>query len=175
MEVKGNFIVQGSYIDIHDNEVVNLSVDKAEVKVDGKSVRMQTENEPSSSEGDLTDDDESPSKPKDKMDVALSIMRDMQPQCTQKVDWLSFYTVLLRRRWVEENVSGFCRMVSGQFNVRLDNHALSRDLKDKGTDYTRWTEADGRILRRKRLAEEFDRRLAEYFKRGREEVMRGVR
>lgn len=175
MEVKGNFIVQGSYIDIHDNEVVNLSVDKAEVKVDGKSVRMQTENEPSSSEGDLTDDDESPSKPKDKMDVALSIMRDMQPQCTQKVDWLSFYTVLLRRRWVEENVSGFCRMVSGQFNVRLDNHALSRDLKDKGTDYTLWTEADGRILRRKRLAEEFDQRLTEYFKRGREEVMRGVR
>lgn len=42
MEVKGNFIVQGSYIDIHDNEVVNLSVDKAEVKVNGKTVSKPT-------------------------------------------------------------------------------------------------------------------------------------
>jgi len=42
MEVKGNFIVQGSYIDIHDNEVVNLSVDKAEVKVNGKTISNPT-------------------------------------------------------------------------------------------------------------------------------------
>lgn len=39
MEVKGNFIVQGSYIDVHDNKVVNLSVDKAQVKVNGKEVK----------------------------------------------------------------------------------------------------------------------------------------
>lgn len=39
MEIKGDFIVKGSYIDIHDNEVVNLSVDKAQVKIgeNGKS------------------------------------------------------------------------------------------------------------------------------------------
>lgn len=31
----GNMVyVQGSYIDVHDNEVVNLSVDKAEVRMD---------------------------------------------------------------------------------------------------------------------------------------------
>lgn len=30
-----NIYVQGSYIDIHDNEVVNLSVDKGEVHLDG--------------------------------------------------------------------------------------------------------------------------------------------
>ena len=37
----GNIIhVQGSYIDIHDNEVVNLSVDKGEVKIgDNKQVK----------------------------------------------------------------------------------------------------------------------------------------
>ena len=29
-----NIYVQGSYIDIHDNKVVNLSVDKGEVHVD---------------------------------------------------------------------------------------------------------------------------------------------
>lgn len=33
MEIKGDFIVKGSYIDIHGNEVVNLSVDKAHVKI----------------------------------------------------------------------------------------------------------------------------------------------
>jgi hypothetical protein len=30
-------------------------------------------------------------------------------------------------------------------------------------------------MRRKRLAQEFDQHLTEYFKRGREEVMKGVR
>ncbi len=33
MEIKGDFIVKGSYIDIHGNEVVNLNVDKAHVKI----------------------------------------------------------------------------------------------------------------------------------------------
>lgn len=34
MEIKGDFIVRGSYIDIHDNKVVNLNVDKALVKME---------------------------------------------------------------------------------------------------------------------------------------------
>ena len=108
-------------------------------------------------------------------DVALAHMRNMQPLCTQKVDWLSFYTVLLRRRWVEENVSEFCRMVGDRFGVSLDNRTLSRDLKKNGPDYTLWIDDNNRISRRKRLAQEFDQHLAEYFKRGREEVMKGVR
>ena len=45
MEVKGNFIVQGSYIDIHDNEVVNLSVDKGQVQVNGKDIRTEESGE----------------------------------------------------------------------------------------------------------------------------------
>ena len=36
---EATFIVHGSYIDIHDNEVVNLSVDKDQVKVNGKDIR----------------------------------------------------------------------------------------------------------------------------------------
>lgn len=40
----GNTInVQGSYIDVHDNEVVNLNVDKAEVKVDKNANLNQNE------------------------------------------------------------------------------------------------------------------------------------
>ena len=39
MTMAGNKIyVQGSYIDIHDNEVVNLSVDKGEVHVDDQQL-----------------------------------------------------------------------------------------------------------------------------------------
>ncbi|MBQ6063755.1 MAG: hypothetical protein IJK87_09025 [Prevotella sp.] len=47
MEIKGDFIVRGSYIDIHDNEVVNLSVDKAQVKI-GENDNIV--NEPTQSE-----------------------------------------------------------------------------------------------------------------------------
>ena len=41
MTMAGNTInVQGSYIDIHDNEVVNLSIDKAEVRMgDNRQIR----------------------------------------------------------------------------------------------------------------------------------------
>ena len=36
-----NIYVQGSYIDVHDNEVVNLSVDKAQVKLsDGQQAAV---------------------------------------------------------------------------------------------------------------------------------------
>ena len=40
-----NIYVQGSYVDIHDNEVVNLSVDKGEVHVgdNGKAVVAESE------------------------------------------------------------------------------------------------------------------------------------
>lgn len=50
MEIKGDFIVRGSYIDIHDNEVVNLSVDKAQVKI-GENDNTGNEND----KGELPD------------------------------------------------------------------------------------------------------------------------
>ena len=46
---------------------------------------------------------------------------------------------------------------------------------ENGPDYTLWIDDNNRISRRKRLAQEFDQHLTEYFKRGREEVMKGVR
>ena len=36
-----NIYVQGSYVDIHDNEVVNLSVDKAQVRVGDNQLQPQ--------------------------------------------------------------------------------------------------------------------------------------
>ena len=106
--------------------------------------------------------------------VVLALMQEMQPLFTQKVDWLSFYSVLLRRCWLDSNLSAFCRMVNELFGVQLDARTLSADLRINGTDYTRWTDADVRIVRRKQLAADFDTRLTEYFERKRAEVMRGI-
>ena len=41
-----NIYVQGSYVDIHDNEVVNLSVDKAQVRVSDNQVLAQASDVP---------------------------------------------------------------------------------------------------------------------------------
>lgn len=41
-----NIYVQGSYVDIHDNEVVNLSVDKAQVRVGDHQVLSQASDVP---------------------------------------------------------------------------------------------------------------------------------
>ena len=106
--------------------------------------------------------------------VVLALMQEMQPLFIQKVDWLSFYSVLLRRCWLDSNLSAFCRMVNELFGVQLDARTLSADLRINGTDYTRWTDADVRIVRRKQLAADFDTRLTEYFERKRAEVMRGI-
>jgi hypothetical protein len=107
--------------------------------------------------------------------VVLALMQEMQPLFIQKVDWLSFYSVLLRRCWLDSNLSAFCRMVNELFGVQLDARTLSADLRINGTDYTRWTDADVRIVRRKQLAADFDTRLTEYFERKRAEVMSEVR
>ena len=107
--------------------------------------------------------------------VVLALMQEMQPLFIQKVDWLSFYSVLLRRCWLDSNLSAFCRMVNELFGVQLDARTLSADLRINGTDYTRWTDADVRIVRRKQLAADFDTRLTEYFERKRAEVLSEVR
>ena len=107
--------------------------------------------------------------------VVLALMQEMQPLFIQKVDWLSFYSVLLRRCWLDSNLSAFCRMVNELFGVQLDARTLSADLRINGTDYTRWTDADVRIVRRKQLAADFDTCLTEYFERKRAEVLSEVR
>lgn len=191
----GTFINHGTIIEIESIQTMNLSVDKGQVCVDGKSLQdfigehaestIQEEDAddapetiPSESEGGLepfTEAQQKASGIKMQAGVTLALMREMQPRFTQKVDWLSFYSVLLRRGWVDNNMSAFCRMVFDLFGVKLDGRTLSTDLKKNGPDYTRWTEADDRILRRKQLAADFDNRLTEYFERKRAEVLKGVR
>ena len=182
-----NIYVQGSYIDIHDNQNVYLSCDKAAVHLDRQPVATDVappaDTPAQTPDGQLTalmdgftDEQVRASGIRCQPRVALAMMALMQPQCRQKVDWLSFYSVLLLRRWVDGNVRAWCRMVEGLFGIALDPRTLANDLANQGsTDYRLWTDADRRIVRRKQLAVEFDNRLAEYFERGRSAVLEGVR
>lgn len=205
---QNNIYVQGSYIDIHDNERVYLSVDGAKVSVDGVGASAAAVADVASEagglktavvdapEGAVFDASEASEglvseaqKAKDPLPftpeqarasgirvqplVVLNLMREFQPRCTQKVDWLSFYSVLLRRRWVDGNVRAWCRLVGELFAVSLDPRTLATDLVKLGSpDYTCWTDADRRIVRRKQLAHDFDHRLTTYFEQGRAGVMK---
>ena len=189
----GTFINHGTIIEIESVQTMNLSVDKGQVCIgeqslqefvsshapEGVQERDTLEDAPSETEPPREDFSEAQRKAsgiKVQAGVVLSLMREMQSLFTQKVDWLSPYSVLLRRRWVDGNVSAWCRMVDELFGVKLDFRTLSTDLNKLGSaDYTQWTDADKRILRRKQLATDFDTRLTEYFERKRAEVLSSVR
>ena len=191
----GTFINHGTIIEIESVQTMNLSVDKGQVCIGEQSLQEfvgshvveavqeedadAPEDAPSEAEPPREDFSEAQRKAsgiKVQAGVVLSLMREMQPLFTQKVDWLSPYSVLLRRRWVDGNVSAWCRMVDELFGVKLDSRTLSTDLNKLGSaDYTQWTDADKRILRRKQLATDFDTRLTEYFARKRAEVLNMVR
>ncbi|MBO5741159.1 MAG: hypothetical protein J6R54_04170, partial [Bacteroidaceae bacterium] len=108
-------------------------------------------------------------------DVVLALIHASRSQLVQKVDWLSPYSALLRRRWVDDNLSAWCRMVKSLFGIPLDHRTLSRTLKKDGTDYTAWTDDDERITRRRQLAADFDIRLTTYFEQKRKKVLEGIR
>ena len=196
----GTFVNHGTIIEIENVQTMNLSVDKGQVCIGNQSLSdfvQSAATQQADSEGEevpspqdvegaadgqpllmcpFTEAQQKASGIKMQAGVVLALMVEMQPQFIQKVDWLSCYSVLLRRRWVENNVSAWCRMVDELFGIKLDSRTLSTDLKNLGSaDYTQWTDADKRILRRKQLATDFDTRLTEYFARKRAEVLSIVR
>lgn len=189
----GTFINHGTVVEIESVQTMNLHIDKGQVcfgehglqeviasqtaEEDTDTTVEQTPDEQLTSLIDsFTDEQVRASGIRLQARVVLALMTLMQPQCKQKVDWLSFYSVLLNRRWIDDNVRAWCRMVEGQFGVTLDPRTLANDLTGQGSaDYRQWTDADRRIVRRKQLAADFDNRLTEYFVRKRAEVMEGVR
>jgi hypothetical protein len=187
------FINHGTVVEIESVQTMNLHIDKgqvcfgehglqeviaadvAEAETDA-TVEHTTNKQLTALIDSFTDEQVRASGIRLQARVVLALMTLMQPQCKQKVDWLSFYSVLLNRRWVDDNVRAWCRMVEGQFGVTLDPRTLANDLTGQGSnDYRLWTDADRRIVRRKQLAAEFDNRLTEYFERGRNAVLEGVR
>ena len=187
------FINHGTVVEIESVQTMNLHIDKGQVCFGEHGLQEVIAADVASAEADtpvaqtadgqltalidsLTDEQVRASGIRLQARVVLALMTLMQPQCKQKVDWLSFYSVLLNRRWVDDNVRAWCRMVEGQFGVTLDPRTLANDLTGQGSnDYRHWTDADRRIVRRKQLAAEFEKRLAEYFERGRNAVLEGVR
>jgi hypothetical protein len=189
----GTFINHGTVVEIESVQTMNLHIDKgqvcfgehglqeviaadvAEAETDA-TVQHTTNKQLTALIDSFTDEQVRASGIRLQARVVLALMTLMQPQCKQKVDWLSFYSVLLNRRWVDDNVRAWCRMVEGQFGITLDPRTLANDLTGQGsTDYRQWTDADRRIVRRKQLATEFDNRLTEYFEKGRSAVLEGVR
>ena len=189
----GTFINHGTVVEIESVQTMNLHIDKGQVCFGEHGLQEVIAGDVAEAEADatveqtadeqltalidsFTDEQVRASGIRLQARVVLALMTLMQPQCKQKVDWLSFYSVLLNRRWVDDNVRAWCRMVEGQFGVTLDPRTLANDLTSQGSnDYRLWTDADRRIVRRKQLAAEFDNRLAEYFERGRNAVLEGVR
>ena len=186
------FINHGTVVEIESVQTMNLHIDKgqvcfgehglqeviaadvAEAETDA-TVEHTTNKQLTALIDSFTDEQVRASGIRLQARVVLALMTLMQPQCKQKVDWLSFYSVLLNRRWIDDNVRAWCRMVEGQFGVTLDPRTLANDLTGQGsTDYRLWTDADRRIVRRKQLAAEFDNRLTAYFEKGRSAVLEGV-
>ena len=181
-----HFHNHGNYLEINAGEQpVNITIHKGEVTMNGEVLctAPATETMPEeliAMENDelvcpFTEEQLKASGIKMHAGVVLALMHALQAQYVQKVDWLSVYSALLRRRWVDDNLSAFCRMVESYFGPSLDNRMLSRVLKKDGMDYTTWTEADERMLRRKQLATDFDTQLTEYFERKRAKVLQDIR
>ena len=187
------FINHGTVVEIESVQTMNLHIDKGQVCFGEHGLQEVIAADVASAEADtpvaqtadgqltalidsFTDEQVRASGIRLQARVVLALITLMQPQCKQKVDWLSFYSVLLNRRWVDDNVRAWCRMVEGQFGVSLDPRTLANDLTGQGSnDYRLWTDADRRIVRRKQLAAEFDNRLTAYFEKGRSAVLEGVR
>lgn len=173
------FINHGTMIEITGNQAVTLYVDKGEVRL-GDLPAASAGTDPATTAGPAPAEPASHFTPEQAEAsgircqplVALNLMHSMLPRCTQKVDWLSFYVVLLRRRWVDGNLRAWCRLVEQLFGCPLDARTLATDLSRLGgADYTCWTDSDKRIVRRKQLAADFDRLLIEYFEQKRAGVL----
>lgn len=94
-DTMGNTInVQGSYIDIHDNETVNLSVSGAKVNVDRAVVPAGKE----------------PSEGKSEEDIARGI-EALMPLFTVKSQWVAIYRVLVDFYGWPGELTAFCQRV----------------------------------------------------------------
>lgn len=111
MEVKGNFIVQGSYIDIHDNGVVNLSVDKTEVRVNGNNIK--------SADASVLQEDRNTK--------LVRVIESCKAYITTKSAWSVVFCVCRDYLNINDNVSEFERLIGGlSFTKKL------ADMKPKG-------------------------------------------
>ena len=102
----GNTVhVQGSYIDVHDNENVYLSVDKAEVKV-GDNTRIETDDE----QPDVTDNEE---------DGSEELCHFIHPSVDSRQEWQVHNEV--KRLASRQGIQEICRHLQ---QMRRENKLL---------------------------------------------------
>ena len=92
-------------------------------------------------------------------DIVLALIDRMQREKIPNTYWLAFFCVLLKKKWIDENVRAFALNMNSLFNVKLDHRALSRNMKDWGDNINLWPEEDGRQRKKKAFGQEFQKRL----------------
>ena len=96
---------------------------------------------------------------KNHADIVLALIDRMQGEDIPNTYWLAFFCVLLKKKWIDENVRAFASNMNSLFNVKLDHRALSRNMKDWGDDINLWPEEDGRQRKKKAFGQEFQKSL----------------
>lgn len=97
-------------------------------------------------------------------DIVLAVIDSMQREKIPNTYWLAFFCVLLKKKWIDENVRAFASKMSSIFDIKLDHSALSRSMKDLGNDIDQWPEEDGRVRKKKAFGQKFQNRLDAYIK-----------
>ena len=92
-------------------------------------------------------------------DIVRALIDRMQREKIPNTYWLAFFCVLLKKKWIDENVRAFALNMNSLFNVKLDHRALSRNMKDWGDNINLWPEEDGRQRKKKAFGQEFQKRL----------------
>ena len=96
---------------------------------------------------------------KNHADIVLALIDRMQGEDIPNTYWLAFFCVLLKKKWIDENVRAFASNMNSLFNVKLDHRALSRNMKDWGDDINLWPEEDGRQRKKKAFGQEFQKSI----------------
>ncbi len=102
--------------------------------------------------------------------VVLAIMDSMVTTNTKKSYWFCFYSVLLEKKWIEENVRGFCTKMKNIFGVGLDQASMNQNKKEMGTIIEKWNETDTRNKGKKAFAIQFKNAIDDYYEKKRESV-----
>ena len=89
-------------------------------------------------------------------DGILSIM-DIMKENIANINWFGFYCVLLEKKYIEDNISKFCKNMNALFDANLNKSNLNKEKKKEGVGIhiENWTEGDIRIKKRKAFALKF--------------------
>lgn len=89
-------------------------------------------------------------------DGLLAIM-DIMKENVSSINWFGFYCVLLEKKYIEDNMSKFCKNMNALFDVKLNKSNLNKEKnkKDVGINIENWTEENIRIKIRKAFALKF--------------------